>query len=117
MLYKIISDSVKKEKKIMSNKICPRCNSENIVRNGNTDYGKPRYMCKDCQRHFVENPAKGKISDEKKELIDRLLLEKIPLAGIARAVGVSTTWLQAYVSEKYRDVEKKQNRSPKIGNA
>ena len=28
----------------MSNIICPRCDSENIVKNGNTDYGKPRYI-------------------------------------------------------------------------
>ena len=66
----------------MNEIICPRCDSENIVKNGNTSYGKPRYMCKDCRRHFVENPANGKISDEKKELTDKMLLEKIPLAGI-----------------------------------
>jgi insertion element IS1 protein InsB len=39
-------------------------------------------------------------------MIDRLLLEKIPLAGIARAVQVSETWLQSYVNEKYQRVEK-----------
>ncbi|WP_207682596.1 IS1 family transposase [Desulfonema magnum] len=66
----------------MNEIICFRCNSENIVRNGNTSYGKPRYMCKDCRRHFVENPAKEKISVEKKELIDKLLLERLSLAGI-----------------------------------
>jgi hypothetical protein len=36
-----------------------------------------------------------------RELIDRLLLEKISLAGIARAVKVSEQWLQTYVNEKY----------------
>lgn len=44
------------------------------------------------------------ISEEKKALIDRLLLEKIPLAGIARAVQVSERWLQYYVNQKYREV-------------
>jgi len=34
-------------------------------------------------------------------LIDRLLLERISLAGIARVVGVSESWLQNYVNEKY----------------
>jgi hypothetical protein len=36
-----------------------------------------------------------------RELIDRLLLERISLAGIARAVKVSQQWLQTYVNEKY----------------
>ena len=50
-------------------------------------------MCKDCRKQFVANPKKQKISDEKKELTDRLLLEKISLAGIAGAVLVSEKWL------------------------
>ena len=90
----------------MSNTICPRCDSENIVKNGNTTYGKAKFMCKDCRKHFVKNPVVREISDEKKELIDRLLLEKIPLAGIARTVQVSLRWLYSYVEEKYRSVEK-----------
>ena len=39
-----------------------------------------------------------------RELIDRLLLERISLAGIARAVQVSEQWLQTYVNEKYASV-------------
>ena len=90
----------------MSNIICPRCESENIVRNGNTSHGKPRHMCRDCRRHFVENPAKGKISDEKKELAYKLLSERISQAGIARVVGVSERWLRSYVEEKYNSLKK-----------
>jgi len=40
-------------------------------------------------------------------LIDRLLLEKIPLAGIARAALVSETWLQKYVNNKYTQIPQK----------
>ena len=47
---------------------------------------------------------KGPISDEKKALIDRLLLERISLAGIARSVGVSECWLQNYVNKKYAEI-------------
>ena len=49
----------------------------------------------------------------KKYLIDNLLLERIPLAGIARVAGVSERWLQGYVNRKYQavprpvDVQKK----------
>jgi ribosomal protein S3AE len=37
-------------------------------------------------------------------LIDKLLLEKIPLAGIARVVEVSERWLQNDVNKKYANV-------------
>ncbi len=53
---------------------------------------------------YVEDPQNKVISDETKALIDKLLLEKIPLAGIARVVDVSEPWLQGYVNEKYASV-------------
>jgi transposase-like protein len=65
---------------------CPNCSSEKIVKNGHIHNGKQRFKCNECSRQFVENPKKTLIDQEKRELIDRLLLEKIPLAGIARAV-------------------------------
>ncbi len=91
----------------MKDVICPRCNSENIVKNGNTIYGKPKFMCKDCRKQFVKNPVIRKIPDEKKELVDKLLPEKIPLAGICRVTGVSGQWLQNYINEKYKNIETK----------
>jgi hypothetical protein len=45
------------------------------------------------------------ISEETKGIIDRLLLEKLPLAGIARALQISELWLQQYVNQKYQSVE------------
>ena len=83
---------------------CPACQSEHLVKNGFNPIKKQLYRCKDCGRQFVLNPAKGPISDEKKALIDRLLLERISLAGIARSVGVSESWLQNYVNNKYAEV-------------
>ena len=85
---------------------CPKCNSEKIVKNGSIHNGKKKFMCKDCDRQFIENPANNPISEEKKKLIGKLLLEKIPLAGIARSVGVSEQWLQDYVNEKYESIPK-----------
>lgn len=85
---------------------CPRCNSSNIIKNGSIHNGKQKYKCKECNRQFVENPQKQKVSQEKKELIDKLLLEKIPLAGIARVIGVSERWLQTYVNKKYQSTPK-----------
>ena len=41
------------ERKIMK---CPKCNSENIKKNGHIHNGKQRYACTDCGRQFVEFP-------------------------------------------------------------
>ncbi len=79
---------------------CPNCSSEKTVKNGHIPNGKPRFKCHDCGRQFVENPTKIVIEQEKRELIDRLLLERISLAGIARVAQVSERWLQPYVNEK-----------------
>ena len=54
----------------------------------------------------TENPENIIISQETKDLIDVLLLEKIPLAGIARVTKVSVRWLQYYVNAKYEHVPK-----------
>jgi transposase-like protein len=70
---------------------CPACESHAVVTNGSNALEKQNYRCQDCGRQFVLNPAKGPIPPEKKELIDRLLLERISLAGIARTVEVSET--------------------------
>ena len=42
-----------------------------------------------------------------------MLLEKIPLAGIARVTSVSPTWLQEYVNAKYDKVYRGNQVSPK----
>ncbi len=83
---------------------CPKCSSEQIAKNGSIHTGKQKYKCKECGRQFVENPKHPAISDETKGLIDKLLLEKLPLAGTARVTGVSETWLQNYVNHKYEQV-------------
>jgi insertion element IS1 protein InsB len=83
--------------------VCPSCYSSNIAKNGSIHNGKPKFCCKNCGRQFVENPE-NRISQDKKDLIDKLLLERIPLAGIARVVGVSERWLQSYVNRKYQEV-------------
>ena len=96
---------------------CPNCSSSKIVKNGHIHNRKQRFKCNECNRQFIENPQKITINQEKRELIDRLLLEKISLAGIARAVQVSessrfaadrpgglgsgASALQTYVNEKY----------------
>ncbi len=80
---------------------CAHCWGNNIKKNGHTHYGKQNYLCKSCGRQFVENGQEWFISDSEKELIDKLLLERIPLAGICRVTGVSERWLLSYMKEVY----------------
>ena len=94
---------------------CPNCASERIIKNGCIHNGKQNYRCKSCGRQFVENPQNEIISQETKELIDRLLLEKLPLAGIARVADVSEPWLQGYVNQKYEAVPKRIESKSKKG--
>lgn len=44
------------------------------------------------------------ITGETRDLVDKLLLEKNLMAGIARVVEISESWLQGYVNEKYASV-------------
>ncbi|MCT7952786.1 IS1 family transposase [Ancylothrix sp. C2] len=69
------------------------------MKNGRTSSGKQNFKCKECGRQFVLVPRHQPQSQEKK-IIDKLLLEKISLAGIVRATGVSPRWLQYYVNKK-----------------
>ncbi len=88
---------------------CQECDSQNIIKNGSIHNGKPKFMCKDCGRQFVENPTKKIISQETWDLVDKLLLEKIPIAGISRVTGISEPWLQKYINNKYENIEQKVN--------
>lgn len=83
---------------------CPSCESKHTVKNGRIHNGKQNYRCQDCGRQFVQDPQNKPINQATKELIDKLLLEKLPLAGIARVTGVSELWLQRYVNAKYAAV-------------
>lgn len=77
---------------------CPICASTKTVKNGRIHNGKQRFKCHNCGRQFIEHPTKKVIDQTTRELIDRLLLERISLAGIARAAQMSEQGLQTYCS-------------------
>lgn len=52
----------------------------------------------------METPKWRRIRDDTKATIERMLLEKIPLAGIARSLQLSESWLQQYVNDYYQAV-------------
>ena len=87
--------------------LCPSCGGERRVKNGLTRHGKQSYRCKACGRQWSDQPTNKRISNEQKALVDRLLLEKLSLAGIARALGVSEAWLQGYVNRSLAAVPRR----------
>ena len=79
---------------------CPRCGSDWVKKNGSVR-GVQKHQCNDCKRQFVENPKKRVIRVETWEIVDKLLLERLAKAGIARVTGVSERHLQRYVNRKF----------------
>lgn len=94
---------------------CPRCRSTEVIKNGRIHTGKQNHKCRSCSRQFVENPEQKRIAPETWVLIDKLLLERVPLAGIARVCDLSERWLQTYVNQKYAAVERRVETAQKRG--
>ncbi len=80
--------------------------THNIRKKCHIHNGKQNHQCQECSRQFVENNRKKYISNSLKKWIDKLLLERIPFAGICRVFEVSETWLQKYVNGKYATVSR-----------
>lgn len=84
---------------------CIKCNGR-CVKNGKLKSRKQQHICKECGKQFTENAEKKYISQEEWELVDRLLLERLPIAGISRATKISESHLQNYVNKKYNNIKK-----------
>jgi len=61
----------------------------------------------------VSNPRNQPIPEATKQLVDKLLLERMSLRAIARVAGVSLQWVQSYVNSKSHPVEQKVQVIPK----
>ena len=92
--------------KIEMNKpsICFHCGSANIIKYGKTYYGKARCKCQDCKRQFVAKRTYKVLTPAQKELIGKLLLERISLEGICRVLEISTYHLYTYMDELYEEI-------------
>ncbi len=94
----------------MKEKRCPYCLSTKITKKGWTGspgdkkQTKRRYKCKSCSKRYVEDGKEHFIDQKKVELINRLLLERLSLRGICRAVRVSLRWLLSYIKKLYASV-------------
>ena len=85
---------------------CPTCNPQDTTKNGFIHNRKQRCVCKDCGRQFVENPPNKRIPKQLLDMANKLLLEKIQIAGISRVTEISEPWLQQYINQKYEHVPK-----------
>src|SRR5262245_52980021 len=81
---------------------CPQCGSTWFKRNGHIHTGKQNHRCKLCGRAFVLNPENLVITEAQRVLIERLLLERISLRGICRAVGVGLQWLLQFMVAQFQ---------------
>ena len=70
------------------------------IKNGFIHNGKQKYARKDCGRQFIDNPQNKSIPQHLWDMLDKLLFEKIPIAGISRVTGISEPWLQRYINRK-----------------
>ena len=80
---------------------CSQCGSRWFKRNGHIQTGKHNHRCKLCGRAFVLHPENSLITEEQRVLIERLLLERISLRGICRAMGVGLRWLLQFMVMRF----------------
>ncbi len=88
---------------------CPSCGSPGFVRNGFNRHGDQNHRCLECRRQFVLDPQNKIVSYETRELIRKLLLERLSLQGICRVAGVSQKWLLGFIQEEYAQVPRDLN--------
>jgi insertion element IS1 protein InsB len=81
---------------------CLDCGSSDIKLNGHAHYGKQNHQCKACGRQFVNDSHH--LKQGKRELIKRMLLERISLRGICRVVNVSLRWLLDFIASVYEEL-------------
>ncbi len=94
----------------MNSLSCPQCGVSHSKRNGHTHYGKQNNQCKKCGRQFVADSQR--ITEEERQQIKKLLLERISLCGICRVMGVSLRWLLSFIAQLYESLPDDFNAQP-----
>jgi insertion element IS1 protein InsB len=86
----------------MNNLHCPQCRLSHIKKNGHTHYGKQNYQCLECHRQVVADSQR--IDTQTRDLIKKLLLERLSLRGICRVLNVSLQWLLPFIAQLYEQL-------------
>ena len=75
---------------------CPRCDSEDIVKNGRDYKGSQKYHCNACQSYGTLKPGKKYDEPQKKQIL-RTYLERASMRGIERIYGVARQTLARWI--------------------
>lgn len=78
---------------------CPECGSIDISRNGR-QRGKQNYICKTCQRQFIEtyDPSSSYLEEFKRECL-KMHVNGMGFRGIERVKGVHHTTVITWVKQ------------------
>src|ERR671919_524486 len=84
--------------------VYPQCKSPKYKKNGRIHNGKQNHQCHDCGHQFVDCFAQYLVSAATRALIEHLLVERISLRGICRAVGVKLKWLLGFLVQCFESL-------------
>lgn len=80
---------------------CPHCGErERVRRHGANRNGTRRCYCVICSRAFTLEGRPRRVSAEREADIERALLEKTPIIGIARALKVSPNTVRRVLKKR-----------------
>jgi insertion element IS1 protein InsB len=79
---------------------CPRCGSDQLVKNGHNKVGSQQAYCHACRAYFVLEPTVS-YTKRTKRMILKAYLERWSLGGLERIFGVTrptiATWLKSFI--------------------
>lgn len=83
--------------------ICPRCESDDLVKNGHDYKGSQKFRCNTCHRYGTLSAQHGH-RPKTRQQVRRGLLERLSLRGLGRMLGISRhtigRWLRDWLAEK-----------------
>jgi insertion element IS1 protein InsB len=77
---------------------CPKCGSDNMVKNGHDYKGAQKYPCKACGSYGTLQAQQGYRSATRAQ-VKRAVLERVSLRGIARIFGLSRRTVARWIGE------------------
>ena len=98
-----------------SNKICPKCQSDKVIKNGSTN-GNPKWKCKKCSYQFSKDTLKGK-PKELKRMALQMYMEGLGFRAIERILGVSNVAVLKWVrgaAKQIHEIHKDQTQKKKV---
>ena len=83
----------------MITRSCPFCHSADIVKNGHLPDGRQKFHCKACGRYSTLDTLDAE-RRAKREMVEKLHVERVSQRGIARATGISRSTIITWLKKK-----------------